>query len=237
MEEKKVAILIDADNTSKEYLSTIIEEATKEGIVTYKRIYADWTCPQMQTYKNMLLEHSVIPMQQYSYTTGKNATDSAMIIDAMDILYSGNIDVFCLCSSDSDFTRLAQRLREAGKQVIGMGRKQTPQPFVKACNKFKMLDLIMGEGKTSKKENTLTIAEPIKNTILKILEEESGDDGFMLANVLGSKIQKLHPDFDVRNYGCNKLIELLEQLGFEIKKEYKNPQSKKSYDAYIKIKK
>lgn len=237
MEEKKVAILIDADNTSKEYLSTIIEEATKEGIVTCKRIYADWTTPQMQTYKDMLLEHSIIPMQQYAYTSGKNATDSAMIIDAMDILYSGNIDVFCLCSSDSDFTRLAQRLREAGKQVIGMGRKQTPQPFIKACNKFKMLDLIIGESDNSQKESTLTSTESIRNTIVKILEEESGDDGFMIATVLGSKIQKLHPDFDVRNYGCSKLINLLERLGFEIKKEYKNPQSKKSYDAYIKIKK
>ncbi len=142
MEDKKFAILIDGDNTSSKYIKTIIDEVAKIGDATYKRIYGDWTKPDLDSWKKILLKYSIAPMQQYSYTTGKNATDSAMIIDAMDILYAEKVDGFCLVSSDSDFTRLATRLREAGKEVVGMGKKQTPEAFRNACNSFKYLDLI-----------------------------------------------------------------------------------------------
>ena len=134
--ELKLAVLIDADNVPSTNLREMMEEVAKYGIPTYKRIYGDWTKPHVNRWKEPLLEHAIIPVQQYSYTQGKNATDSAMIIDAMDILYSGKVDGFCIISSDSDFTRLALRLREAGMQVIGMGQKKTPAPFIAACNKL-----------------------------------------------------------------------------------------------------
>ncbi|MCF0144959.1 MAG: NYN domain-containing protein [Eubacterium sp.] len=140
--ELRFAVLIDADNVSEKYIKIILEETANNGVATYKRIYGDWTSSRMTSWKSVLLDNSIIPMQQYSYTTGKNATDSAMIIDAMDILYSDTVDGFCIVSSDSDFTRLVARLREQGKQVIGMGESKTPQPFISACNQFKYLDLL-----------------------------------------------------------------------------------------------
>ena len=140
--ELRFAVLIDADNISEKYIRIILEETANSGVATYKRIYGDWTSQRMTSWKSILLDNSILPMQQYSYTTGKNATDSAMIIDAMDILYSDTVDGFCIVSSDSDFTRLVARLREAGKQVIGMGESKTPQPFISACNQFKYLDLL-----------------------------------------------------------------------------------------------
>lgn len=141
--ELRFAVLIDADNVSEKYIKIILDETASSGIATYKRIYGDWTSQRMTSWKKILLDNSIVPMQQYSYTTGKNATDSAMIIDAMDILYSGNVDGFCIVSSDSDFTRLVARLRESGMQVIGMGESKTPQPFISACNQFKYLDLLL----------------------------------------------------------------------------------------------
>ncbi len=141
-EDKRYAVLIDADNVSDKYVEIILDELSNYGVATYKRIYGDWTKSQFASWKKVLLEHSITPIQQYSYTTGKNATDAAMIIDAMDILYSGRVDGFCLVTSDSDFTRLASRLREAGMDVIGMGETKTPKPFISACNMFKYLDLL-----------------------------------------------------------------------------------------------
>ncbi len=141
--DSRVAVLIDADNVSAKYIKIILDEISKEdGVATYKRIYGDWTNPALVSWKNVLLDNSVLPVQQYSYTTGKNSTDSAMIIDAMDILYSGQVDGFCLVSSDSDFTRLAARLRESGMLVIGMGESKTPRSFISACNQFKYLDIL-----------------------------------------------------------------------------------------------
>jgi len=150
--ELRFAILIDADNISDRYVKIILDEAANSGVATYKRIYGDWTSSRLSSWKNVLLENSIIPMQQYSYTFGKNATDSSIIIDAMDILYSGNVDGFCLVSSDSDFTRLASRLRESGMQVIGMGEQKTPKPFISACNQFKYLDLIYSNQQKEEKE-------------------------------------------------------------------------------------
>lgn len=140
-EELKLAVLIDADNISDKYVKIILDETAKSGVATYKRIYGDWTNPRLVSWKNVLLDNSISPIQQYSYTTGKNATDSAMIIDAMDILYSNTVDGFCIASSDSDFTRLAARLRESGMYVTGMGESKTPKPFISACNQFKYLDI------------------------------------------------------------------------------------------------
>lgn len=140
--EKKFAVLIDADNVSDKYIKIILNEISKDGIATYKRIYGDWTKPTLASWKTVLLDNSILPIQQYSYTTGKNSTDSAMIIDAMDILYSEQVDGFCLVSSDSDFTRLAARLRESGMMVVGMGEKKTPNSFIKACDMFKYLDIL-----------------------------------------------------------------------------------------------
>lgn len=150
--QARFAILIDADNISEKYIKIILDEVSNAGVATYKRIYGDWTSQRLVSWKNCLLENSIIPIQQYSYTYGKSATDSAMIIDAMDILYSGNVDGFAIVSSDSDFTRLAARLRESGMQVIGMGEQKTPEPFISACNQFKYLDLLYAAQRAEAKE-------------------------------------------------------------------------------------
>ena len=246
MEDKKFALLIDADNTSSKYIKTIVDEITNLGITTYRRIYGDWTSPNLQNWKETLLEYSITPMQQYGYTTGKNSTDSAMIIDAMDILYAGNVDGFCLVSSDSDFTKLAMRLREAGKTVIGMGKKQTPRPFVTACNQFKYLDLLSKEGKEEKaavKHTTKKAKDTGRNSddkklvasICKIIEENSNDDGWMYAARVGKLLSKKYPDFDSRNYGYKKFALLLEGLGFETRKE-PGIEDKNACEVYVKIK-
>lgn len=248
MEDKKFALLIDADNTSSKYIKTIVDEITNLGITTYRRIYGDWTSPNLQNWKETLLEYSITPMQQYGYTTGKNSTDSAMIIDAMDILYAGNVDGFCLVSSDSDFTKLAMRLREAGKTVIGMGKQQTPRPFVTACNQFKYLDLISKEVQAEKKATVKktakknTAAESKKKThqklidsICQIIEANSNDDGWMYAAKVGKLLSKKYPDFDCRNYGYKKFALLLEGLGFETRKE-PGVDDPNACEVYVKIK-
>ena len=200
--ELRIAILIDADNISDKYIKIIVDEVANIGIATYKRIYGDWTSARLSSWKNVLLEDSIIPIQQYSYTTGKNATDSAMIIDAMDILYSGNVDGYCIVSSDSDFTRLAARLRESGMLVLGMGEEKTPKPFISACNQFKYLDLLYrNQQEEEKKEDLETAAEAkkaessnnkqnssgskknkdlkkVRKTINAIIEKFSDEDGF-----------------------------------------------------------
>ena len=159
--DNRFAVLIDADNVSVKYIKIILDEISKDGIATYKRIYGDWTTPSIISWKSTLLDNSIIPVQQYSYTTGKNSTDSAMIIDAMDILYSGRVEGFCLVSSDSDFTRLAARLRESGMTVIGMGESKTPNSFIAACNKFKYLD-ILSAADEAEAEEAAPKAEPAK---------------------------------------------------------------------------
>ena len=142
LQEKRFAVLIDSDNVSAKYIKYILDEISNYGVATYKRIYGDWTKPNASSWKDVLLEYSVTPIQQYGYTVGKNATDSAMIIDAMDILYSGNVEGFCIVSSDSDFTKLCSRLRESGMLVVGMGERKTPKPFIASCNQFKYLDVL-----------------------------------------------------------------------------------------------
>ena len=169
--ELKLAVLIDADNISDKYVKIILDETAKSGVATYKRIYGDWTNPRLVSWKNVLLDNSISPIQQYSYTTGKNATDSAMIIDAMDILYSGTVDGFCIASSDSDFTRLAARLRESGMYVTGMGESKTPKPFISACNQFKYPDTLLSkqqdEENAIRKEETAEVKTTSKTVRIK----------------------------------------------------------------------
>ena len=235
--ELRIAILIDADNVSDKYIKIIVDEVANIGIATYKRIYGDWTSARLSSWKNVLLEDSIIPIQQYSYTTGKNATDSAMIIDAMDILYSGNVDGYCIVSSDSDFTRLAARLRESGMLVLGMGEEKTPKPFISACNQFKYLDLLYrNQQEEEKKEDLETAAEAkkagngnnkqnssgskknkdlkrVRKAINAIIEKFSDEEGWLSSGQLGDQLGKRLPDFDVRNYGYSKLTPFIKSLG------------------------
>lgn len=228
--DKKIAVLIDADNVSDKYIKYILDEVSNHGIPTYKRIYGDWTKPQLASWKTVLLNYSITPIQQYSYTTGKNATDAALIIDAMDILYSHNVDAFCIVSSDSDFTRLAARLREAGMYVIGMGEKKTPMPFIAACEKFKYLEVLASITTNSHEVNALprlekhetskdgmATIEDLIDSIRTIITESSDEDGWAFLGEVGKRLNKRFPDFDTRNYGHTKLTPLISSLKqFEI---------------------
>ena len=208
----KVAILVDAENISYRYAKLILEEAGNIGSVVCKRIYGDWTKPALAPWKKVLLEYSVTPIQQYSYTTGKNATDSAMIIDAMDILYSNNVDGFCIVSSDSDFTRLAIRLRESGKHVIGMGEKKTPKPFSTACNAFKYLEVLAEEEIQPTAENEIVEMKMLEPAIIRIIAENANLEDEINIGELGSRLQGRYPDFDVRNYGYSKFSQFLKDF-------------------------
>ena len=215
MENKRFALLIDADNISAKYISVILEELSTYGITTYKRIYGDWTSTQASKWKNQLLENSVIPVQQFSNTVGKNATDSTLIIDAMDILYTGNVEGFCIVSSDSDFTRLASRLRESGMEVIGMGEEKTPRSFRVACTRFVNLENIGNqEDSEEKKQQDNTVSrEVIYNAITNIItENENKGKNVELASV-GNRLVNMYPDFDVRNYGYSLLSRFLQESG------------------------
>lgn len=215
--ERMFAVLIDADNVSPRYIKYIMDEVSDMGIATYKRIYGDWTDTTKKGWKDVMLEWSINPIQQYSYTFGKNATDSAMIIDAMDILYSGNVEGFCLVSSDSDFTKLAQRLREDGMFVLGMGEKKTPTPFVKACDTFKILEVIASE-EISKEQ--ITSLEDIEGAVDKIITENNSLGKPTGIAEVGSILAKKFSDFDVRNFGYSKLSTFLESLKeFEVTKK------------------
>ena len=213
MEDKRFALLIDSDNVSAEYVQKILDELTKFGIVTIKRIYGDWTRSNSNKWKTVLLSNSIQPMQQFAYTSGKNATDSFLIIDAMDILYSNNVEGFCLVTSDSDFTRLASRLREAGKIVIGMGETKTPEAFVSACDRFIYLNNISGKEEDDKEKTHIRSINVIEQAILDILDENE-DAGKPMTNIgeVGSRLSKKYPDFDVRNYGYTKFSKFYESL-------------------------
>jgi Fe-S-cluster formation regulator IscX/YfhJ len=235
-EEKRIAVLIDADNVSDKYIRFIIDEISNHGTPTYKRIYGDFTRTQMTSWKQVLLNHSIIPVQQYAYTTGKNASDAALIIDAMDILYSQNVDGFCIVSSDSDFTKLAARLRESGMLVIGMGEKKTPKPFIAACERFKYLEVLASmadksmaekteETKTTKAQpvvedskNGMTTKSQLVETIRTIINEVSDEDGWAYLGEIGSILNKRYPDFDTRNYGFTKLTPFMSSMkNFEVR--------------------
>jgi len=225
--EDKYALLIDADNVSAKYIKPILDELSKYGNVTYKRIYGDWTSTYNSSWKEVLLENSITPIQQFSYTHGKNATDSAMIIDAMDMLYTSELEGFCLVSSDSDFTKLASRLRESGKNVIGMGEDKTPSSFRKACDIFTVLELLLEDNAIEKEEKpTIHAMEKgakqisadvvsktqIEEAVVKIITENQNNDKITGLGEVGSRLVKLYPDFDVRRYGYSLLSKFLESF-------------------------
>ncbi len=229
--ENRFALLIDSDNVSAKYITPILDELSKYGNVTYKRIYGDWTSTQSSSWKEVLLQNSITPIQQFSYTHGKNATDSAMIIDAMDMLYTSELEGFCLVSSDSDFTKLASRLRESGRTVIGMGESKTPVPFRKACDIFTELELLLedsvqgnavrnvDENKNVRRSNASAngssvpvTKSQIEEAVAKIITENKNDDKETGLGEVGSRLVKLYPDFDVRRYGYSLLSKFLETL-------------------------
>jgi len=240
VKDLRLAVLIDADNVPYSNIKGMLEEIAKYGTPTFKRIYADWTKPTVSGWKTVLLEYAITPIHQYSYTTGKNATDSSMIIDAMDILYSGRVDGFCIVSSDSDFTRLATRLREAGMKVFGFGEKKTPTAFISACDKFIYIEILEKvkikeperQLRTKMKPKTVPVPSlpPVKQPIGTINDElvklisDSIDDladesGWTFLGDLGNLLIKKQPDFDPRNYGFKKLVLLIKSLKqFEVEK-------------------
>lgn len=211
-EERRVAVLIDADNTSYKYTEALFAEVSKFGRAIVKRIYGDWGKGEMKGWSTVLSEYAIIPVQQGRYTTGKNATDSRMIIDAMDLLYSERYDAFCLVSSDSDFTALASRLRESGVTVYGFGMKKTPKPFVNACDVFKYFEAIAVESQevTHKLDPKQDVR--LQQVLLTGVEELSGDDGYVHLSKLQRYLNKQVPDFDPRNYGFYKFRYLLKSL-------------------------
>ncbi|HOY14332.1 MAG TPA: NYN domain-containing protein [Saprospiraceae bacterium] len=220
-----LAVLIDGDNIPSAHIKEMLEEIAKYGNPTIKRIYGDWTKPSLGKWKQLLLENAITPIQQYGYTTGKNSTDSAMIIDAMDILYSEKVNGFCLVSSDSDFTRLATRLREAGMQVIGIGEKKTPNPFIAACDKFIYIEILKTQKEKSEgideKESEKNVVDKITrkeiNLIATTISDLSDEDGWAFLGDVGSLLQKKQPNFDSRNYGFEKLTPLIKAIGeFEL---------------------
>ncbi|MDV3308256.1 MAG: NYN domain-containing protein [Cyclobacteriaceae bacterium] len=217
--ELKLAVLIDADNIRYSSVKAMMEEIAKYGTPTFKRIYGDWTKPTLTGWKGVLLENAITPVQQYSYTTGKNATDSAMIIDAMDILYSGKVDGFCIVSSDSDFTRLATRLREAGMHVIGIGEKKTPDAFIAACDKFIYIEILneaeesTEKGKrTQKKRQLQKVGKGTIKLISSSIADLADESGWAFLGDVGNLIIKKQPNFDPRNYGFRNLTSLLRSL-------------------------
>lgn len=235
-QHKHFAVLIDADNAPAAIVEGLFEEIAKYGVASVKRIYGDWTQPNLGSWKKVLLDHSIQPIQQFAYTKGKNATDSSLIIDAMDLLYTRRFEGFCLVSSDSDFTRLAARIREEGLEVIGFGEQKTPKPFVSACDKFIYTELLRNDAPSAELEaptNDVSAApspsattpenkpaaqpapskvKPLKvpvDFIAKVIDDNSDEDGWCHLGLLGSNISKLRSDFDSRMYGFKKLSDLI----------------------------
>ena len=259
----KLAVIIDAENISSKYIKTILDEASNYGNIIYKRIYGNWTTNQMANWKNVVLENAILPVQQYSNITGKNSSDFAMIIDAMDLLYSAKIEGFCIVSSDSDFTRLATRLRESEMYVIGMGELKTSKSFINACNKFLYLDVIYKNNSqpdkivmkssgtiSAEEKSTLKSLETehteninkdsgadrssIIRTIALLIEEFSDDDGWIFSGTLGAQVMKRFPDFDVRNFNFKKFVPFVESLDmFEVKR-IPSTEDKRVKAVYIK---
>jgi uncharacterized LabA/DUF88 family protein len=222
---QRLALLIDADNASPAIIAGLLSEISKYGVLTVKRIYGDWTTPNLGGWKSSLLDHSIVPIQQFRYTVGKNATDTAMIIDAMDILYGGNVDGFCLVSSDSDFTRLASRLRESGRVVYGFGERKTPNAFVSACDKFTFVDILRDPSETPRK-TTAASTENLKgdnaliNLLRSAIEASADEGGWAHLGQVGKQISSQKPDFDSRHYGFAKLSSLIEASDlFELRRE------------------
>ncbi|WP_333864617.1 NYN domain-containing protein [Sphingobacterium sp.] len=246
----QIAILIDADNVSYRKIEEILNEVKRYGIPTIKRIYGDWTNPYVEKWKDKLLTHAITPIQQYSYTQGKNSTDSALIIDAMDILHSDRVDGFCIVSSDSDFTRLATRLRESGKLVIGIGEKKTPKPFIASCDKFIYVEIFEKNQKketvAKKKQQNPPKPAPVDNPAsIAVLDEETlellkdtvddtaDENGWAFLGEIGSLFNKRKPDFDARNYGYDKMSHLFKAYKEDFEIEERNTDKSRIKHYYI----
>jgi len=219
-EQLKLAVLVDADNTQASIVEGLLAEIAKYGVASVKRIYGDWTSTNLRSWKDKLLEYAIQPVQQFSYTTGKNATDSAMIIDAMDLLYTENLDGFCIVSSDSDFTRLAARLREDGKMVLGFGQRKTPKPFVAACDKFVYTEILREpEEEREERDAPPRVSAELKGdkriaALLRSSVEDAADEfGWAYLGAVGTYIANRQPEFDPRNYGYRKLGDLIKGSG------------------------
>lgn len=247
----KIAILIDADNVSYSKIEGILNEVKRYGVPTIKRIYGDWTSPYVSNWKDKLLTHAITPIQQYSYTQGKNSTDSALIIDAMDILHSDRVDGFCIVSSDSDFTRLATRLRESGKLVLGIGERKTPQPFISSCDKFIYVEILnksvvdeitdsasnaqdLSNQKSTTKNNQPAIDEETLSLLKDTVNDTADESGWAFLGEIGSLIIKRKPDFDARNYGFEKISQLFKALKKDFEIDERMTEKSKIKHIYIK---
>ena len=217
---QKLAVLIDADNAQASVIQELLAEVSRYGTATIKRAYGDWTTTHLKSWKDVLHKMAIQPIQQFSYTTGKNSTDASLIIDAMDVLHDDTVDGFCLVSSDSDFTRLATRIREEGKVVYGFGQRKTPEPFVAACDKFIYTEILRTEPEEAKPGHEPVAELPkLKPILLNALNATAREDGWTTLAALGGQITRSHPSFDPRNYGVAKLGELIRQQAayFEVK--------------------
>jgi len=264
--QKFLAVLIDADNAPAAIVEALFEEIAKYGVASVRRIYGDWTKPNLGSWKKVLLDHSIQPIQQFAYTSGKNSTDSALIIDAMDLLYTRRFDGFCLVSSDSDFTRLAARIREEGLTVYGFGEQKTPSPFVSACDKFIYTEILRAaalkqppEAPSTEKlaaaaagqveEADKRSSKPLGKTdaincqqvpvdfIARVLDDLSEEDDWIQLGTLGQNISKLRPAFDPRLYGCKKLSELIAAEPKRFELESRGSSATGGLDLYVRLRK
>lgn len=208
----RLAVLIDADNAQPSLAHELMNEIARYGTATVRRAYGNWTTPSLSGWRDILHKYAIQPMQQFNLTSGKNSTDSALIIDAMDLLHGGRVDGFCIVSSDSDFTRLATRIRESGLLVYGFGEKKTAAPFVAACNKFIYVEIL--KGNTTNQNVHPSDQEPLKAILTKAINDAAGDDGWAVLGYVGSLINKANPGFDPRNYGKRKLSELIKDQDY-----------------------
>jgi uncharacterized LabA/DUF88 family protein len=231
-ESKKLAVLIDADNAQASICAELLAEVAKFGISSVKRAYGDWTTTNLKGWKEHLHKHAIQPIQQFSYTTGKNATDSSLIIDAMDLLHEERLDGFCLVSSDSDFTRLATRIREAGLVVYGFGEKKTPEAFISACDKFVFTEILREQGADTRDESENSA---LKSIIISAVSAVSKENGWAALSGVGTYINKNNPSFDPRNYGYEKLGKLVRSLGYIDIKEKSLTDSAHTH-IYVKLK-
>jgi len=230
----KLAVLIDADNAQASIIHELLAEVSRYGVASVKRAYGDWTTPNLKSWKEVLHKLAIQPMQQFSYTVGKNSTDSSLIIDAMDLLHAGSLDGFCLVSSDSDFTRLANRIREAGLVVYGFGERKTPQAFVAACDKFTYTEILKPQ------EASIQIGqqapEPFEPMIRAAIEATARENNWASLSAVGSLITKNSPSFDPRNYGCQKLGELVRKQPFIEVKEVPSGDNSGSVNLHVRLK-
>ncbi|HEY7640203.1 MAG TPA: NYN domain-containing protein [Steroidobacteraceae bacterium] len=238
--QSRLAVLIDADNASAAIIDGLFAEIAKYGVASVKRIYGDWTQPQLAGWKKVLLDYSITPVQQFGYTTGKNATDSALIIDAMDLLYTQRFSGFCLVSSDSDFTRLAARIREEGLEVIGFGERKTPEAFVSACDKFTYTELLRGAAKppaapraTEKAPAPVDDAKSLIALISGAIDDVSDESGWANLGAVGSTITKLRPSFDPRLHGHTKLSDLVRSHSRHFAVEERGEEGSSAKSIYV----